>query len=151
MNPEDGSELIFKCQDRQFKMGYLVKADTEPPFDGTRRSKVVLLDREGQQLSLQVQPESSIGQSEGSQDSLLAKSDFVKSPMPGTVAKIFVSEGQEIKEGDSLISVESMKMEYLIRATHDAKIEEVRVAEAQFVQIGERLIIFEKEEEQAES
>lgn len=131
-------------------MGYLVKAESEPSFDGTFKSKVVLLDREGQQLSLQVQPEESIGQGGSSQDSL-AKSDFVKSPMPGTVAKVFVSDGQEIKEGESLISVESMKMEYLIRATHDVKIQEVRVAEGQFVQIGERLIIFEKEEELAES
>lgn len=69
--------------------------------------------------------------------------------MPGTVAKVFVSDGQDINEGDSLISVESMKMEYLIRATHNARIKEVRVAESQFVQIGERLIIFEKEEELA--
>ena len=67
--------------------------------------------------------------------------------MPGTVAKVFVQSGQEINEGDSLISVESMKMEYLIRATHNAKIKEVRVGEGQFVQIGERLIIFESEEE----
>ena len=91
-----------------------------------------------------------MGQGDASKD-LLAKTDFVKSPMPGTVAKVFVSVGQEIKAGESLISVESMKMEYLIRATHDVKVKEVRVAEGQFVQIGERLIIFEKEEELAES
>ena len=42
--------------------------------------------------------------------------------MPGTVVKVFVTAGQEVLEGDPLISVESMKMEYLIRATHDAKI-----------------------------
>ena len=97
-------------------------------------------------MALQVEPEVSVGQDGGSQD-LLTKSDFVKSPMPGTVAKVFVEPGQEIKEGVALISVESMKMEYLIRATHDVKIKEVRVAEGQFVQIGERLVIFEKEEE----
>ena len=45
-----------------------------------------------------------------------------------------------------MISVESMKMEFIIRATHDVKIKEIRVEEAQFVQMGERLIIFEKEE-----
>lgn len=151
MNPEDDSELIFKTPERQFKMDYLVKPGREPSFDGTFKSKVILLDREGQQLSIQVQPEPSIGQSEGSQDSLLAKADFVKSPMPGTVAKVFVQGGQDIKEGDSLVSVESMKTEYLIRATHDVKVKEVRVAEGQFVQMGERLIIFEKEEETLES
>ena len=67
--------------------------------------------------------------------------------MPGTIVKVYASEGQEIKEGQPLISVESMKMEFLIRATHDVQVKEVRVNEAQFVQIGERLIIFEKQEE----
>lgn len=57
--------------------------------------------------------------------------------MPGTVVKVFVTVGQEVKEGDPLISVESMKMEYLIRATHDATVKEIRVEESQFVQIGE--------------
>jgi biotin carboxyl carrier protein len=74
----------------------------------------------------------SIGQSEGGQD-MLTKTNFVKSPMPGTVVKVFVSIGQEVKEGDPLISVESMKMEYLIRATHDATIKEIRVSDSQFV------------------
>ena len=74
----------------------------------------------------------------------LVKSDFVKSPMPGTVVKCFVVPGQEVKEGEALISVESMKMEFMIRATHDVTIAEVRVSDGQFVQMNERLIIFEK-------
>lgn len=127
-------------------MGFLLKSEDEVGSDGLAISKVVLLDREGQQLGFQVQPEESIGQGSGSAD-LLTKSDFVKSPMPGTVVKVFVQSGQDIKEGDSLISVESMKMEYLIKATHDVKVKEIRVAEGQFVQIGERLVIFEKEGE----
>jgi biotin carboxyl carrier protein len=53
-----------------------------------------------------------------------------------------------VKANDPLISVESMKMEFLIRATTDVKIKEVRVGEGKFVQMGERLIIFENEEEE---
>ncbi len=41
-----------------------------------------------------------------------------------------------------------MKMEFLIRATHDCKVKEIRVKEAQFVQMNERMIIFEAEEEE---
>ena len=48
-----------------------------------------------------------------------------------------------MKEGEALISVESMKMEFMIRATHDVVIQEVRVDPGSFVQMGERLIIFE--------
>lgn len=69
--------------------------------------------------------------------------------MPGTVIKVYCKLGEEVKAGEPLISVESMKMEFLIRATHDVKVKEIRVKEAQFVQMGERLIIFEGEEEAA--
>ncbi len=82
---------------------------------------------------------------EGSFD--MGKQEFVKSPMPGTVVKVYVKPGQEVKANDPLISVESMKMEFLIRATHDVKVKEIRVNEAQFVQMGERLIIFEAEKQ----
>ena len=90
---------------------------------------------------MEVVPEKSVGQ-DG--DAVTSQSDVVKSPMPGTVVKIYVKEGQEVKANDPLISVESMKMEFLIRATHDAKVQEIRATEAKFVQIGEHMIIFEK-------
>lgn len=70
--------------------------------------------------------------------------------MPGTVVKVYVKEGQEVKANDPLISVESMKMEFLIRATHDAKVATIRSEGGQFVQIGEVMITFEKQEEAEE-
>jgi glutaconyl-CoA/methylmalonyl-CoA decarboxylase subunit gamma len=88
-------------------------------------------------------PETAVGQ-DG--DSITSQSDVIKSPMPGTVVKIYVTVGQEVKANDPIISVESMKMEFLIRATHDAKVEQIRAAEGKFVQIGEQMITFEKVE-----
>ena len=38
------------------------------------------------------------------------------SPMPGRVVKVFVEPGQSVKKGENLISVESMKMEYFMKA-----------------------------------
>jgi len=65
--------------------------------------------------------------------------------MPGTVVKVYCKVGQEVKANDPLISVESMKMEFLIRATHDVKVKEIRVKESQFVEQASKLIIFEGE------
>jgi biotin carboxyl carrier protein len=67
--------------------------------------------------------------------------------MPGTVVKIYCKVGQEIKKGEAVISVESMKMEFLIRATHDVKVKEIRATEGKFVEMGAQLVIFEKHEE----
>lgn len=45
------------------------------------------------------------------------KMDIVKAPMPGLVLKILVEPGQHIQKGDSLIVLEAMKMENIIKAT----------------------------------
>ena len=72
-----------------------------------------------------------------------AISDHLKSPMPGTVAKVFVQPGQAVKAGDTIVAVESMKMEYSIKADHDQTIGEVLVKEGQFVEMKQRLVTFE--------
>ena len=68
--------------------------------------------------------------------------------MPGTIVKTYCEVGQRVLEGEPLISVESMKMEFMVRATHDVTIKEIRVNEGQFVQMGERMVIFEPEAEE---
>lgn len=61
--------------------------------------------------------------------------DSIKSPMPGSVVKIYCQPGDVIKANEPLISIESMKMEYLIRAKTDVKIKGIHTEEAEFVQM----------------
>lgn len=72
----------------------------------------------------------------------VAASDCAKSPMPGTVVKIFCKPGDEVKAGQSLCSIESMKMEFIVKATHDHIIDRVDIKAGQFVQQKEKLITF---------
>jgi biotin carboxyl carrier protein len=67
--------------------------------------------------------------------------------MPGTIVKHYCQVGQRVLAGEPLISLESMKMEFMVKATHDVTIKEIRVNEGEFVQMGERMVIFEQEEE----
>jgi propionyl-CoA carboxylase alpha chain len=46
-------------------------------------------------------------------------------PMPGLVVSVFVSEGQEIKAGDTLAIVEAMKMQNVLRAERDVKVKKI--------------------------
>ena len=48
-----------------------------------------------------------------------------KSPLPGNVLKVNVAEGDSFKEGDTLMIMESMKMENNILAERDGKITRV--------------------------
>src|SRR4029077_15319445 len=51
----------------------------------------------------------------------------VRCPMPGLVVSIAVTEGQEIKAGETLAVVEAMKMENILRAERDGTIKKIRV------------------------
>lgn len=57
-----------------------------------------------------------------------------KSPMPGEVVKVSVKAGDEVKKGDTLLVLLSMKMENTIVAHSDGMVEEIFVNEKLFVQ-----------------
>lgn len=65
------------------------------------------------------------------------------SGMPGKIVKVMVKAGDEVKEGDSLLIMEAMKMENEMRAGRDAKIKKVHVSEGQNVEGDTILITFE--------
>ena len=52
-------------------------------------------------------------------------SRFLLCPMPGLVVSVSVTEGQEIKAGDTLAVVEAMKMENVLRAERDLTIAKI--------------------------
>jgi propionyl-CoA carboxylase alpha chain len=51
----------------------------------------------------------------------------IRCPMPGLVVSIAVSEGQEVKVGETLAVIEAMKMENILRAERDGIISNIRV------------------------
>lgn len=65
----------------------------------------------------------------------------VQSPVPGSVWKILVEEGRTVAEGDTLIIVESMKMEMTVRAPSDGIVHDIRCAEGRPVALGQALLI----------
>lgn len=67
----------------------------------------------------------------------------IKAPLPGNVMKILVSNGQNVKRGDVLLTMESMKMENNILAEHDGIIRHIHVQQGQSVMQDDLLIDFE--------
>ena len=72
--------------------------------------------------------------------------DLISAPMPGKIVKIFLKQGDKVKKGQKILSLESMKMEYLIKAEKNGIIKDIYTAETEFVQIGAKLIEYEAEE-----
>ncbi|MBZ4195559.1 biotin/lipoyl-binding protein [Mycoplasma sp. CH-Wi4] len=62
----------------------------------------------------------------------------------GTVAEVFVTEGQEVKEGDSLFSVETDKMTSEIPAAVTGRIAKVLIQPGQEITVGEEIFHIEE-------
>ena len=63
----------------------------------------------------------------------------VAAQVPGKVLKIVASVGQAVKSGDSIVIVESMKMEIPVVAPQDGTVASIDVAEGASVENGDTL------------
>ena len=68
---------------------------------------------------------------------------FIKAPMPGLIIDVAVSAGDDVKKGDSLLILEAMKMENVIKSPRDARIRKVNVSLRQPVEKNQVVIEFE--------
>jgi 3-methylcrotonyl-CoA carboxylase alpha subunit len=65
-------------------------------------------------------------------------------PMPGSVVKVLVSEGDEVEEGQLLLVLEAMKTEHSISAPHDGVVSSIPYGEGDSVAGGDVLIELEE-------
>lgn len=65
----------------------------------------------------------------------------VKSPLPGSIIKVLVSEGQAVKKGDILLQLESMKMANDIAAECDGTVKQIAVTAGQNVMQDDLLVV----------
>ena len=75
---------------------------------------------------------------------LIAGEGVVTSPMPGTVLSIEVEVGAQVKRGDVLLIVESMKIQNDISAPKDGRVKEIHVVEGAYVRRREPLLTIEE-------
>jgi biotin carboxyl carrier protein len=67
----------------------------------------------------------------------------IVAPMPGTIAEILVSVGDQVSADEELIILEAMKMENPILATSSGKVAEIKVNEKDKVDTNQVLIVLE--------
>ena len=67
----------------------------------------------------------------------------VEAHITGTVWKIEVEIGDSVDEGDTVVILESMKMEMPVEAEDPGVVREIRVEEGQSVSEGDTLVVLE--------
>ena len=67
----------------------------------------------------------------------------VEAHITGTVWKIEVAVGDDVDEGDTVVILESMKMEMPVEAEDAGTVKEIRCEEGQSVSEGDTLVVLE--------
>jgi acetyl-CoA carboxylase biotin carboxyl carrier protein len=67
----------------------------------------------------------------------------VEAHITGTVWKIEVAVGDSVEEGDSVVILESMKMEMPVEAEDAGTVKEIRCKEGEAVNEGDVLVVLE--------
>ena len=74
-----------------------------------------------------------------------AAAGSITAPLPGTIKQVLVAEGQKVKKGDTVITMEAMKMENAITAEADGTVLKVRTSVGASVNQGDVLLDFQAE------
>jgi biotin carboxyl carrier protein len=67
--------------------------------------------------------------------------DEIRAEMVANVWKVIASTGDEVAEGDTLVILESMKMEIPVVAEADGVVQQIAVAEGDVVQEGDLIAV----------
>ena len=65
----------------------------------------------------------------------------IKSPMPGLIVAVTVSVGEVVKKGQTVVVLESMKMENELKAPRDGTITSIKISPRQSVEQGQPLVV----------
>lgn len=69
----------------------------------------------------------------------------VRSPMPGIIIDVYVSEGDRVAKGDRVAILESMKMENELRAPRDGLITQVKVGPGASVEKHQIIVVISEQ------
>ncbi len=75
----------------------------------------------------------------GSNDSSLSEGSL-SAPMPGTILDVMVKNGQRVREGQTLLVMEAMKMEHRIQAPRAGEVTAVHFQKGDRVDMGANLV-----------
>ncbi len=105
--------------------------------DGTR---TVFFELNGQPRPVRIPDRSTVATRAPTRKAEIGDPNQIGAPMPGTVVTLAVKPGQRLSRGDTLLTLEAMKMEAAVRAERDGEVAEVLVRPGQAVEAKDLLV-----------
>jgi oxaloacetate decarboxylase alpha subunit len=129
---EETSSISNEKNEGVYTVSFKGQSYTVSVSDGGTITSMGASSDESSSNSRDSQEESNIPLANGKED--------VSAPLSGTIWKILVSSNQAVKEGDTLVILEAMKMETEIKATRSGVVLNVSVKESDSVTVGQLLL-----------
>jgi len=108
-----------------------------------KENKTITFLKNGENLKIELrEPLDEILKSMGLEDAMTPKVSDVKAPMPGLVLEVNVKPGDHVKNGDTIVVLEAMKMENSIKSPVEAIVQSVSVEKGQAVDKNAVLVNF---------
>lgn len=134
-------ELDGKAAPIALNDGRLTVGDRELEVHVARSGDTVFVQIDGRAFAVRiVHPLATAAAAASSADA-----DVAHAPMPGVVVQVEAAPGQAVKKGQTLMVIESMKLQTTIAAWRDGTVAEVRVAAGQSFERGAPLVALEPE------
>jgi pyruvate carboxylase len=136
---EVGDEIAIELETgRTLIVRFLVLGDVDE-----HGMRTVFFELNGQPRSVRIKDDASGVAKPANRIAETANPQHVGAPMPGIVSRISAKKGQSVKKGDTLLSIEAMKMETAVTADRNGMVAEVVVAVGTQVNAKDLLIVFE--------
>ena len=68
----------------------------------------------------------------------------MEAPMPGRIVRVAVAVGDVVKKGQTVVTLEAMKMEHALKAPRDGVVRVVGCREGELVQAGVALVVLDE-------
>lgn len=135
-----GEELQVKIEEGKTLLVKLV-AIGQPQADGTR---VIYFEMNGQPREVTIKDKNIQSSVVEKRKAIKTNPHHIGASMPGTVLKVLVSKGEEVKSGEHLLITEAMKMETTVQAPFDGIVKAIYVQEGESIVTGDLLIEMEE-------
>lgn len=141
----EGKKYIAKLLKREGRRLHIqLFGDSNEPLSEAKTLDVIHIGKQHQYRMAQVDKEYSFKALHNAQEALEEEASYT-APMTAKVVKVFAKAGETVQEGQSLISLEAMKLQIDIKATSEQIIDQVLVKEGNQVQQGDVLLSMKEE------
>jgi biotin carboxyl carrier protein len=145
---EDGYLITVAGETKKLKLKRGSTPDSYVALLSDKPSEVTIVTVDSKRVELLVngehltflRPSTAIAPSTPTIATPATSKDVVSSPMPGKVIGTLVTKGENVKNGDPLVILESMKMEIAVRADRDGEVLEILVKDGEPVKRGQGLV-----------